>query len=670
MSRSLHGALCSIVLALTALACTSCGTADIPPVSPTAVARPVTFSRDIASIVFTHCAACHRPRGAGPFPLLTFDDVRRRTSQIATVTHSGFMPPWLPEPGYGDFVGQRRLSLEQIELFRQWAEQGALEGDPADLPASPTWSEGWQLGEPDLVLTLPEPYVLPADGADDFRNFVLPIPVSSPRYVRAVELHPGRKQVVHHAIVMVDSQGGASQLDAQDAEPGYEGMDSIYGHAPDGHFLGWTPGKAADAGEGDLPWRLDPGTDLVLQLHMLPSGKAERIQPSVGLFFGERPRRPDRTVTLYLKADLDIPAGASDYEATERFVLPVDGWVERVYPHAHYLGKSIDAFATLPDGSTRWLIRIDDWDFNWQDSYRYAEPVLLPAGSAITMRWTYDNSASNPRNPNDPPRRVVSGNRTTDEMAHLYLQLRVRDDRDAQLLAIADARHRLERSPDDYLLHTALAGSLQVVGQYDQALRHGLRALELEPDHAPAHFCVALVYELQGQLEKAIVQYERAVALQPENPLMRTSLAEVLVKQGRLAEAEAQIQEVLKLGAQIGDAHIVLGTIRRLQGAFPEAIEQYERALALQAQDVRPHAFLAAIRTQQGDFGEAIAQLEQALAIDPKNAVLHNALGRVFLATGATQPAIEHFRQALAIDPDYAEARQHLTEAEQNQSTR
>ena len=206
---------------------------------------------------------------------------------------------------------------------------------------------------------------------------------------------------------------------------------------------------------------------------------------------------------------------------TERFVLPVDAQVERVYPHAHYLGKSIHAFATLPDGSTRWLIRIDDWDFNWQDSYRYAEPVPLPAGSAITMRWTYDNSASNVRNPNDPPRRVVSGNRTTDEMAHLYLQLRVRDDRDAQRLTIADARHRLQRNPDDARLHTALAGSLQSIGDYSQALDHGRRALELEPHYAPAHYCVALVYELRGQPEAALVHYERAVDLQPENPLMR-----------------------------------------------------------------------------------------------------------------------------------------------------
>ena len=295
--RSSRGTVRTLVLALFALC--GCGKDDIPAPATTLVSGPVTFSRDIAPLVFEHCAECHRPQGAGPFPLLTYDDVRRRANQIATVTGSGFMPPWLPEPAYGQFVGERRLSPEQIEMLRHWAEQGALEGDPTEVPARPQWTEGWQLGEPDLILTLPEPYTLAAEGPDVFRNFVVSIPVSGTRYVRAVELHPGRKQVVHHAIVMVDPQGGAARLDAEDPEPGYDGMDSIYGHAPDGHFLGWTPGKVADPGEGDLPCAWIPGPTSCSSCTCCPAARRSAFsRPSGSTSASDRavPSAPSRCI--------------------------------------------------------------------------------------------------------------------------------------------------------------------------------------------------------------------------------------------------------------------------------------------------------------------------------------------------------------------------------------
>ena len=186
---------------------------------------------------------------------------------------------------------------------------------------------------------------------------------------------------------------------------------------PDGHLLGWTPGMFPFAGIEGSPWRLDPGTDLVLQLHLLPSAAPVELQPSVGFFFADAPAAGPPMYLVRLDADyaLDIPAGESDFVVTESVELPVDVTVHAVYPHAQLLGKAIEGWATLPDGTRQWLIKIDQWDFAWQDVYRLATPLPLPAGTTVNMRFSYDNSAANPRNPNSPPQRVTAGNRSSDE---------------------------------------------------------------------------------------------------------------------------------------------------------------------------------------------------------------------------------------------------------------
>ena len=182
----------------------------------------VTFSKDIAPIVFGHCAGCHRPGEAAPFPLLNYGDVKKHATQIAEVTQSGFMPPWLPEDGHIELVGRRRLAVEQRGLIQQWAQEGAPEGRPEDLPPLPKWSEGWQLGTPDLVVTMPEAYTLPAEGRDVYRNFVIPIPTKSARQVRAIELRPSSK-AVHHAFIRFDRTDECRQQDAQEPGPGSPG---------------------------------------------------------------------------------------------------------------------------------------------------------------------------------------------------------------------------------------------------------------------------------------------------------------------------------------------------------------------------------------------------------------------------------------------------------------
>ena len=353
----------------------------------------VTFNEHIAPIIFGVCAGCHRPGESAPFSLLSYDDVVKRAQLIAALTEIRFMPPWQPEFGYGEFVGERHLSDEQIDRIQRWVSQGSPEGEEVDLPPLPKWKSGWQLGEPDLVIEMPEPFLLPADGVDVFRNFVIPIPIDGERFVRAIELRPGNKRIVHHAIMRVDSTGASRRLAQATPEPGFEGMDMGASRAPDGRFLGWTPGRVPLPEGDEMAWRLRGPADLVLQLHMLPSGKPETIQSRVGFFFTDRaPTHQFHTIELDFR-DIDIPPGETDYRLADRLSIPVDLEVHSLYPHAHYLGKEMKVFATLPDGDIRWLLWIKAWDFNWQDEYRFVEPVRLPAGSVLHVEFSYDNSA-------------------------------------------------------------------------------------------------------------------------------------------------------------------------------------------------------------------------------------------------------------------------------------
>ena len=325
--------------------------AEDAAVGATSSAAP-TFTRDVAPIVFQSCAPCHRPGAAAPFPLLSYRDVQKRAKQIALVTENRFMPPWLPAPGSHGFLGDRRLAQADIETLRRWWEAGALEGDPSDLPPEPEWTSGWQLGQPDLVLEPSVPFVLAADGGEEFRNLVIPVPVQTTRYVRAMEMRPGPGNAVHHAILQIDRTPFCRRLDAEDDAPGFPGMSMGASQPPDGHFLGWTPGKLPAEVPADMAWRLYPGSDLVLQLHMTRTGRQELVQPKIGLYFTETP--PSRfpySIVLFSES-IDIPPGAKDHKVIDEYVLPVDVEVFGLYPHAHYLGTMMRGVARLPGGKS------------------------------------------------------------------------------------------------------------------------------------------------------------------------------------------------------------------------------------------------------------------------------------------------------------------------------
>lgn len=262
--------------------------------SPRGAAEPITYYNHIARIVYQSCAPCHRPGEPGPFPLLTYADVSKHGRQIVSVIKRRYMPPWLPEAGYGDFRDERRLTDEQIRTFEEWVAEGTPAGLPADAPPLPKFVPGWQLGEPDLVIKAPAPYHLPADGPDQYWNFVLPLKVPNPRWVKAIEIRPGNLQAVHHANMYVDwyIDRGGSVSPASESTEGFPGMDLSFGsgsYDSDSHFLFWKPGGTPWVEPSGMAWRASPGTNLVLNVHMRTTGKPELVQPSVGLYFTDEP---------------------------------------------------------------------------------------------------------------------------------------------------------------------------------------------------------------------------------------------------------------------------------------------------------------------------------------------------------------------------------------------
>jgi hypothetical protein len=378
---------------------------------------PVTFSRDIAPILYSHCARCHRPGEAAPFSLLSYADAARHAAQIAYVTQQHVMPPWKPQPGYGHFRGENRLTAAQIAAIQRWAAAGAPEGDPRGAPKPPQFTPGWQHGMPDLVVQMPKAADVPADGPDEYRCFVVPVPVTGERFIRAAEFRPGNPSVVHHALLFLDNTGAARRNGESYSCFGTPGF------LPGSGLGGWTPGSSPAEYPPDAPATLHPHTDLVIQLHLHPTGRPQQERSSVGLYFTDRkPTNHLMDVALTSRA-IDIPPGDAAYKVRDHFTMPVDVRMMGIIPHAHYICKDMKGWAILPDGRKQWLIWIRDWDFNWQEQYHYAEPFVLPEGTRVEMEFTYDNSEGNPRNPNHPPRRVRWGGGTTDEMAGLHLQV-------------------------------------------------------------------------------------------------------------------------------------------------------------------------------------------------------------------------------------------------------
>jgi mono/diheme cytochrome c family protein len=457
------------------------GAASVGALSGVEAPAPVTFTENIAPIVYQNCVTCHRAGEAAPFPLISYDDVKKHAKTIVRVTGSRYMPPWHAAHGFGDFADERRLTDDQIATIADWFDHGMPEGDRSKLPPLPKFADGWHLGTPDLIVKMPAGFELPASGPDVYRNFVVPTNLAEDKWVRAIEFRPSARKAVHHVLFAYDASHTLARRDGRDGRPGFGGMGSA-GVSPGnpgavGPLGGWAVGSTPAFLPEGVALPLPKGSDLILQMHFHLTGKPEMEQATVGIYFAEK--APERRLysiqmpALFgFGAGIDIPPGEKNFTIDDSFVLPVDLKAFFVAAHAHYLAREMKATATLPDGTQQPILWIQDWDFNWQDRYFYKAPVVLPKGTRIDVHLSYDNSDDNPRNPHpSPAMRVQWGEQSFDEMGSVVLAaqaLQASDEPALQRALLERARAAIGRA--------AANGTLQrVMQERDKLMGRGGR---------------------------------------------------------------------------------------------------------------------------------------------------------------------------------------------------
>ncbi len=672
----------------------------------------VTWRGQVGPVVFRNCTSCHHTGGSGPFDLTNYASARRWGPQIADVVQSRYMPPWLPEPTGGPvpvhFEGDRRLRNADIELLTAWVKGGMPEGE-GTAPKPPAYTTDWQMGPPDLILEMPMAVAEPASGADRFVNFALPTTITGTRWIRAMEIQPGAGALVHHANLIVDRTASFRAQHPADWQTGVPGMDlqidSGDAFDPDSHFLFWKPDSTALVEPPGMPWRLDPGNDLVLNMHLKPTGKPEQIRARVGLYFAAEPARAvPMLLQLEHDAALDIPAGDPDFVVTDQLKLPVAVDVLGIYPHAHYLGHEMKGWATLPNGQEQPLILIKSWDIDRQSVYRLEKPLSLPAGTVLHMRYSYDNSARNVHNPASPPVRVRAGDRATDEMSHLWIQVLPHE---LQVLphgaGTTDPRYALDqawmadilrKSPNDPLALYNLGTLNQMGGRYLEAEGYYRRLLAERPDDPRARTSLGSAMEASGDLDGAAGEYKAALAADPNRvdaaydlamldvrsgqgaaaePLLRRlvqthpkdtaaseGLAQALVEQNRPLEAQPLLEQILAEHPEDAEAHRLLAMCYAADGDLPKTIAELRGWTKAAPEQAEAHRALAQVLSSAGQAAEAIAEQRIVLKISSENANDWNDLGTLEARAGLSTEARSAFEHALKLNPHHEAAGKNL----------
>lgn len=411
------------------VAITSCVTPAYAVSSPN---DPPTFSNQVVRILQENCQTCHRPDGIAPFPLVTYQDAHTFRNQIANATRARRMPPWKPVGPYGEFRQDRRLSESDIDLIARWVAAGAPEGDRAQLPPPRRFPSTWTT-EPDVVVEPAESFEVPAARSDIYRCFVIPTSFAEDRWVSVSEVLPGNRQIVHHVITYLDRGKTSAELNRAEPGPGY----TCFGgpKIPRRDLLGlggWAPGAPPVQMPEGVGMLVPAGATVVMQVHYHNhTDEPQTDRTKVGLRFAKGPiNKRSRSIAL-INRTFEIPPGAARHEVRASYTVParLDFHAINITPHMHLLGREMKVTAKYPDGTTRQLIHIDDWDFNWQGSYTFAEPIPLPGGTVLELRAFFDNSANNPRQPNSPPQTVRWGENTTDEMCIAFMRITVDQER-------------------------------------------------------------------------------------------------------------------------------------------------------------------------------------------------------------------------------------------------
>jgi tetratricopeptide (TPR) repeat protein len=450
------------------------------------------------------------------------------------------------------------------------------------------------------------------------------LPTATARYIRALEFRPG-SAVVHHANLFVDATPASRRLDEADPAPGYEGLIPFSAAFPEGHILAWTPGQVPTMTPAGMAWKLSPGTDLLVQLHLQPTPVPVRVHPAVGLFFTNDAPTSTPTALRLGRQDIDIAPGDAQYRTSDAYRLPVDAQVQAVQPHAHARARQVRITAELPDRTKRTLIAIGDWDSHWQDLYRFASPFWLPAGTRLVTEFSFDNSATNRRNPDTPVKRVSWGVTSSDEMGHAWIQVLTRSEADRHVLEsdfrkkqldedIIGYETRIRLRPDDPTLRDDAALLYLAANKPEPAIKHFEASERLRPESAAANNNLGTAFEAAGRLADAERRYRRAIEQNPDYAIARNNFARILTAQNRLPEATDQYREVLRLSPDSADAQNNLGNMLLSRGLDDEALAPLNRALQLNPSHPEAHFNLARLEVRRGDDREAIAHFRQALA--------------------------------------------------------
>jgi mono/diheme cytochrome c family protein len=440
---------------------------------PAPAAAP-TFAADVAPIIYANCAVCHRPGQAAPFSLLSYDDVKKHAKTIVEVTARRYMPPWHASraEGFPEYLDERRLSDGELSTIARWVDGGTPAGDLKKAPMPPSFVSGWPLGVPDMILRLSRAVSVPADGPDLFRNIALTIDLPEDKWITAIDFQPSARSVVHHALFF----SGPASAEVSDtdilpgvnltarlnqamrgggganANPGQPGSEASFGG-----IGGWVPGLTPRFYPDGIAQPLPKHSNIVVQLHLHPNGKEEREEGQLAVYLAKKP--PTKSLIgiqvppmFGFAMGIDIPAGEKQYAIHDTFELPVAATVYGARGHAHYLARQMKMTATLPNGSTRGLLWIKDWDFGWQDSYFFKTPIPLPAGTKLDTVIIYDNSRDNSRNPNTPPIEVRWGRESFDEMGSMTALMGMPPGSpDADALKQASAQHFRQQFIMQYL---------------------------------------------------------------------------------------------------------------------------------------------------------------------------------------------------------------------------
>ncbi len=396
---------------------------------PLATQAQVTFTEDVATIIYNHCTTCHRSGEIGPFELTSYEDVRDRAQLIKAVTTSRYMPPWQADPTYSRFLEENFLSDEEIQTIAQWVADGTIYGDATQEPALPDFPEASLLGEPDLVLEFAETHIHPGNGKDEYRYFVLPTNFTEDKIIKAIEMRPGNSRIVHHALFFEDTEGVAAGFDAQTPQYGFEGVSGFDDDAVlfYDNFPGYVPGTKPIFYPEGIGQKLTAGADIVTQVHYAPWPVDEEDRSKVNIFFADEDEEIKRLVDDEIMLPFNLTGGflsfflAPNQKKTfhGRLTLNEDRSLLGLSPHMHYLGTDWEVWLETPEGEKVNLIKIPEWDFNWQGYYYFPKLMVAKAGSTIHALASYDNTADNPSNPNNPPKFVTWGEGTEDEMYFL-----------------------------------------------------------------------------------------------------------------------------------------------------------------------------------------------------------------------------------------------------------